>query len=76
MYMRRLVPAPRLDYKGFWLAGMESGERWTKTRARHQKLQQRAKDTHDTYSPTGQHEAWDTEPVVKSNNGERLKKVH
>jgi len=73
--MKRMVAAPRLDYKGFWLAGMESGDRWTKTRSEHQKRQERAKENHDSYSIGGQRNQWDNTPEVKSNNGERLKKV-
>lgn len=70
----RTMPAPRLDYKGMWLAGMESGDRWNKVRSNHQRREERAKREHGTYSLGGQTNSWDREAVVTS-NGERLTKV-
>lgn len=71
----RLVPAPRLDYKSFWAAGMESGDRWTKVRKQHMAAEKRAMEKHGTYSVGGQSNSWDSEPVITNRNGERLKKV-
>jgi predicted nucleic acid-binding Zn ribbon protein len=72
--MRRLPAAPRLDYNGFWLAGMESGDRWNKVRRSRQKLEERSLERHGTYSHTGQSSAWDKTELVNE-RGERLKKV-
>jgi len=72
--MKRLPAAPRLDYNSFWLAGMESGDRWQKWRKDRQKREEKAQETHGTYSYTGQSSKWETTEIINS-NGERLKKV-
>ena len=71
---RRLVPAPRLDYKAFWRQGMESGDKWNEVRKRHMRAEKVAKERHDTYSIGGQTNSWDSTTIVNE-SGEQLKKV-
>ncbi len=73
--MKKLPAAPRLDYNGFWLAGMESGDRWTKMRKQKQKLEERSLKDHGTYSYSGQRSTWDKGGELVDKSGERYKKV-